>query len=215
MSSKTPLPGRALRARDKESQRHPGKPDQPRPRRSTQEVQAEKAEKARVLAEKECMCSETIQATAKLEKHMEAQLKEKLSTAHHPPPSTQKRVLRATAKKSLAVVPEGMAFFLKRFCVKSARPDKGARSSEEEELSNKDEPDTAGGPDDNGLVNNEDNEPVLDESSDEDLNRKKRKGKKKSDNRQLRMQVQSAQGKSTSEDGKNPKCKASENQEEL
>jgi phosphatidate phosphatase PAH1 len=91
----------------------------------------------------------------------------------------------------------------------------GARSPEEEELSNEYEPDTAEGPDDNGSVNNEDDECVLDESSDEDLNQKKRKGKKKSDNRQLRMQVQSAQGKSTSEDGKNLKRKANKNQEEL
>jgi hypothetical protein len=64
-----------------------------------------------VLADKECMCSETIQATAKLENRMEVQLKEKLATAHHPPPSTQKRVLCATAKKSLAVVPEGTTYF--------------------------------------------------------------------------------------------------------
>ena len=113
MLSKTPLPGRILRARDKDSQRHPGKPDQPRQRRSTQEVQAEKVEKARLLADRERMRSETIQATAELEKRMEAELKQKLSTAHHPPPSTQKRVPRPTAKKSLVVVPEGMTFFQK------------------------------------------------------------------------------------------------------
>ena len=113
MSSKTPLPGRILRAQDKDSQKHPGKPDQPRQRQSTQEVRAEKAEKAHVLADKEHLRSETIQATAELEKHMEAQLKEKLSTAHHPPPSKQKRVPHPVAKKSLAVVPEGMTFFRK------------------------------------------------------------------------------------------------------
>lgn len=113
MSSKTPLPGRALHAQHKESQIHPGKPDQPRSRRPTQEVQAKKAKKARVLADKERTRSETIQATAELENRMEAQLKEKLATAHHPPPSMQKRVPRATAKNSLAVVPEGMSFFRK------------------------------------------------------------------------------------------------------
>jgi hypothetical protein len=113
MSSKTPLPGRTLRVRDKDSQLHPGKPDQPCQKRSTQEVQAEKAEKAHVLAEKERMCSETIQATAELENQMEAQLKEKLNTAHHPTPSTQKKVVHATAKKLLAVVPEGMTIFQK------------------------------------------------------------------------------------------------------
>ena len=86
MSSKTHLPGRILCAQDKDSQRHLGKPDQPCQRRSTQEVQAEKVEKARLLADRERMRSETIQTTAELEKHMEAELKQKLSTAHHPPP---------------------------------------------------------------------------------------------------------------------------------
>jgi hypothetical protein len=216
MSSKPPLPGRALHARDKESQRHPGKPDQPCPRWPTQEVQAEKAKKANVLADKEHLCSETVQATAKLENCMEVLLKEKLATAHHPPPSMQKRVLCATAKKSLVVVPEGMTYFQKRFCVKPACPDnlKGARSPEEEQSSNEYEPDADEGPDDNGSVNNKDDECVLDESSDKDLNQKKRKGKKKADNRQLQMQVQSAQGKSTS-DGKNSKHKANKNQDKL
>src|ERR1700761_8350944 len=111
MSSKTPLPARALRARDKESQRHPGKPDQPRQRRSTQEVQAEKAEKARVLAAKERMRSETIQATAELENRLEAELKDKLAAAHHPPRSTWKKVPRPIAKKQSAEDPEGMALF--------------------------------------------------------------------------------------------------------
>src|ERR1700744_1685115 len=215
MSSKTPLPGRALHARDKESQKHPGKPDQPRPRRSTQEVQAEKTKKARVLADKERLRSETIQATAELENHMEAQLKEKLSKAHHPPSSTQKKVTRATAKKSLAVVLEGMTLVQKRSCVKPACPDEGARPLEDEESSDEHLSDTAKGPDDNGSVNNEDDESVLDESSDEDQNQNKRKGRKKSDNRQLRMQVQSAQGKSALKDGKNSKRKANENQDEL
>ena len=55
----------------------------------------------------------------------------------------------------------------------------------------------------------------MDEPCDEELNLEKKKGKKKSSNRQLRMDIQSAQGKSTSEDDKNTKRKASENQEEL
>jgi hypothetical protein len=56
---------------------------------------------------------------------------------------------------------------------------------------------------------------VLDESSDEDKSWNKKKGKK-SGNRQLWMQVQSVQGKSTLKDSKNSvKHKASENQEQL
>lgn len=168
-----------------------------------------------MLADKERLRSETIQATAELENRMEAQLKEKLAMAHHPPPSTQKRMPRATAKKSLVVVPEGMTFFQTRFCIKLECPDKGAGSLEDDKSSDESLPDPAKGPDDNGSVNNEDDECVLDESSDEDLNQNKKKEKKKSDNRQLRMQVQSAQGKSTLKDGKNSKRKASENQEEL
>jgi hypothetical protein len=52
MLSKTPMPYMSLRARQKDSQKHPGRPDQPRTKRSTQEVQAEKAEKAAVQAQK-------------------------------------------------------------------------------------------------------------------------------------------------------------------
>ena len=109
MSSKTPLPRMSLRTRDTDSQRHPGRPDQPRPRRSTLEVQAEKAEKESLRAEKERLRSETIQATAELETQMEAQFKEKLATAHHPPPSTQRKVRRMTTKASRDVVTEGMS----------------------------------------------------------------------------------------------------------
>jgi hypothetical protein len=48
MLSKTPMPYMSLRARQKDSQKHPGRPDQPCTKWSTQEVQAEKAEKAAV-----------------------------------------------------------------------------------------------------------------------------------------------------------------------
>ena len=101
-------------------------------------------------------------------------------------------------------------------CINPAFLEKRDRSPEEEESdgrSDKDELDAAKGSNDNESVSDEDDESVLDESSDEDLDRNKRKGKRKSGNRQLRMQVQSAQGKSTSEDGRNSKRKASENQE--
>ena len=60
-----------------------------------------------------------------------------------------------------------------------------------------------------------DDESLLDEPCDEELNQEKKTGKKRSSNRQLWMDIQSAQGKSSSEDGKNAKRKAAENQEEL
>ena len=129
-----------------------------------------------MLADKERLHSETIQATAELENHMEAQLK-KLAKAHHPPSSMQKKVTHTTAKKSLAVVPEGMTFFQKRSCVKPACPDEGARPLEDEESSDEHLSDTAKGPDDSGSVNNKDDESVLDKPSDEDQNQNKRKGK--------------------------------------
>ena len=66
---------------------HPGKPDLPQPKRSSNEVKAKKAEKAQVQSEKEHLCSQMIETTARLEAHMEAQFKEKLATAHHPPPN--------------------------------------------------------------------------------------------------------------------------------
>lgn len=95
-------------------------------------------------------------------------------------------------------------------------PDKGATSPEEEELSDdaEDIQDAAEGPDDIESINDEEDECVLDESSEEDaVNHTKKKGKKKADSRQLRMQVQSAQGKRTLEDDKNSKRKANEDQQ--
>jgi hypothetical protein len=110
MSSTTPLPSRTLRARYKESQKHPGRPDVPRSKRLTQEVQAEKAEKVHIQEKREHLHLESIQATARLEAQMEARQKEKLATAHHPPPSTQKRVRCVPVKASSEVV-LGMHFF--------------------------------------------------------------------------------------------------------
>ena len=60
-----------------------------------------------------------------------------------------------------------------------------------------------------------DDESLLDEPCDEELNQEKKTRKKRLSNRQLWMDIQSAQGKSSSEDGKNAKRKAAENQEEL
>jgi hypothetical protein len=112
MSSKTPLPRMSLCAREKDSKRHPGKPDMPRSKRSTTEVQAEKTEKAREQSKREHLRIETIQSTTELETRMEAQLKEKLVTAHHPPPTAQKKVSRVHAKTLSEVVSTGMNFSL-------------------------------------------------------------------------------------------------------
>lgn len=100
MSSRTPLPrtGMALRAREKDSQKHPGKPDLPRPRRPTVTVQAERAEKARAQTKREDMRAQNIQEAADIETQIEEQMKEKLMNAHHPHPSTQKKVLRPHTK---------------------------------------------------------------------------------------------------------------------
>ena len=108
MLSKTPLPRMSLRLRESDTQKHPGLPDMPRPRRSTQEVQAEKAEKVALREEKGRLRSETIRATAELETCMEAQLKQKLTTAHQPPPSSQKKVRRMPKRVPPEVRSEGM-----------------------------------------------------------------------------------------------------------
>ena len=92
MLPKTPLPRMSLCLRETDTQKHPGLPDMPRTRQSTQEVQAEKAEKVALREERGRLRSETIQATAELETCMEAQLKQKLAMAHQPPPSSQKKV---------------------------------------------------------------------------------------------------------------------------
>lgn len=56
----------------------------------------------------------------------------------------------------------------------------------------------------------EDDESVLDVSSDEELQKQKTMCKKPSRSRQLRVDIQSTQGKDVSEDGKNAKRKANE-----
>ncbi len=93
----------ALRARMKGSQIHPGQPDVPRPKRSTQEVQAERAEKVRLQAEREQLRIKTIKATAALETRMGTQMKEKLTTAHHPPRTTLEKAKRAHSKAQVTL----------------------------------------------------------------------------------------------------------------
>ena len=92
------MPHMSLRSRNKDSQKHPGRPDQPRPKRSTQEVQAEKAQKVAVQAEREALRAQNIQDVAEVESLMEDQLQEKLALAHHPPPNGKKKVTRPSTK---------------------------------------------------------------------------------------------------------------------
>ena len=77
---------------------HLGHPDVPRTKRSTQEVQSEKAAKAQVQVERVCLCEEMIQATAKLETHLQEQQLKRLATAHRPLASSQKKVLHGHSK---------------------------------------------------------------------------------------------------------------------
>jgi hypothetical protein len=92
------MPYMSLRARQKDSQKHPGRPDQPRTKQSTQEVQAEKAEKAAVQAQKKASCAQNIQDVAEVESQMEVQLQEKLASAHHPPLTQKKKAARSCTK---------------------------------------------------------------------------------------------------------------------
>ena len=92
------MPYMKLRTRDSETQRHPGRPDQPRPKRLTQEVQAEKAQRVSMQAERENLRAEDIQEAAIVESQLEAQLKEKLVAAHHPPPTRRRKVTRPHTK---------------------------------------------------------------------------------------------------------------------
>ncbi|KAH9037117.1 hypothetical protein EDB85DRAFT_1888573 [Lactarius pseudohatsudake] len=174
----------ALRARQKESQKHPGKPDLPRQKRSSSVVQAEKAEKARVQTEREETRGQSIQEAADIEVHMEEQRKEKLANAHHPLPSTQKKIPRPSSK-----VPQAS---------------KGAISSDNvaqgEVLGDGGKEDVSDG---KNTVESEDEESgdILDESE-SDLGKesakeraKKKKKKKKPERGDLRAAVQAAQGK--------------------
>lgn len=91
MLSKTPMPYMSLHSWDKDSQKHPGRPDQPHLKQSTQEVQAEKAQKVTVQVEREALCAQNIQEVAEVESQMEVQLQEKLALAHHPPPNWKEK----------------------------------------------------------------------------------------------------------------------------
>ena len=88
------------------------------------------------------------------------------------------------------------------------------RDTELQEVSTKFEPDRGDDPAHEG-DEDEDDESILDISSDEELHKLKTKLKKPSHSRQLHVDIQSAQGKNVSEDGKNTKCKANEIQEDL
>ncbi|KAH9172059.1 hypothetical protein EDB89DRAFT_1906502 [Lactarius sanguifluus] len=201
MSSKTPLPritGMALRAREKDSHKHPGKPDLPRQKQSSSVVQAEKVEKARAQTEKEEMPGENIQATANVEVQMKEKMKEKLVNAHHPQPSTQKKVPRPrnkvqqVSKGATSDIPECLD-------LDGVAQDEVPRDSGEEYV-----------PDGKDTVESEDEESdVLDESDPGKEPTKQHAKKKKPDQGSLRAAVQAAQGKSV-QDG-DLKCKAASN----
>jgi hypothetical protein len=103
------MPYMSLRTRGSETQRHPGRPDQPRPKRSTQEVQAEKAQKVSIQVEREALRVQNIQEAAIVESQLEAQEQEKLASAHHPPPTRKKKVTcpRTKAQGPAATTAEG------------------------------------------------------------------------------------------------------------
>ncbi|KAH9037020.1 hypothetical protein EDB84DRAFT_1150659 [Lactarius hengduanensis] len=188
MSAKTPLPprstGMALRAREKDSQKHPGKPDLPRQKRSSSVVQAEKVEKARVQTEKKEMRGENIQETANVEAQMEKEMEEKLVNAHHPQPSTQKKVPRPRSK--VPQVSKGAT----SECPDGVVQDEAPRDSGEEYFpSGKDTVESEDG-DESDILDESDpgNEPTTKERA----TRKKKKPNQGS----LRAAVQAAQGKS-------------------
>ena len=145
---------------------------------------------------------------------MEAQLKQKLTTAHRPPPSSQKKVRRMPKRVPPEVRSEGMCTVALMSHSQASFPENQARTAEErgtdfQELSGEFEPNRGEDSAHKG-DNDKDDESVLDVSSDEELHKQKTKSKKPLRSRQLRMDIQSAQGKNVSKGGKNVKRKANE-----
>jgi hypothetical protein len=112
-SASIPLPP-SLRARTTESQKHPGAPDKARPRRSTQEVQAEKAAKEKAILDEQKKREDAIAETARIEKELDEQHQEKLRNANHPPPTAQKKVVHPRAAKTASAM-QGITIFLSKF----------------------------------------------------------------------------------------------------
>ena len=112
-SASIPLPP-SLRARTTESQKHPGAPDKARPRRSTQEVQAEKAAKEKAILDEQKKREDAIADTARIEKELDEQHQQKLRNANHPPPTAQKKVVRPRAAKTASAM-QGITIFLSKF----------------------------------------------------------------------------------------------------
>lgn len=88
-----PLP-RSLRANRNP---HPGIADAPRPKRTKEEVQAEKAAKASKIASRETSRSDTIEETAILEVKMRQDHELRLKTASNPPLTTLTKQSRPKA----------------------------------------------------------------------------------------------------------------------
>ncbi|KAN0128322.1 hypothetical protein V8E53_005857 [Lactarius tabidus] len=191
------MPYMSLRARQKDSQKHPGRPDQPCTKRSTQEVQAEKAEKAAVQAQKKASRAQNIQDVAKVESQMEVQLQEKLASAHHPPPTQKKKVAHSHTKAP------GLA------AAAAAKDDDAINLEESGVAICEDVSSDSGGKYD---PNKEDKATQLEEDKSKEEEQPKKKKLKKAGRGQLRVAIQSAQGKDLPGEWK-AKRKASDREE--
>jgi hypothetical protein len=91
---------------------HPGVPDKPKPKRSTQEVQAEKAAKQKAQLEKKEKRGADIVKTALLEEKTRQEYEEKMTNAHHPPENLQEKVLRPRKEPQAVNKLPGMRCFM-------------------------------------------------------------------------------------------------------
>ncbi|KAF8953423.1 hypothetical protein BDZ97DRAFT_2065642 [Flammula alnicola] len=82
---------------------HPGLPAAPRPKRTTEEVQKEKAIKMLTAKEKAQAREQDILRTAELEDKMRREHEEKLKNANNPPASTLKKILRPRKEPASAL----------------------------------------------------------------------------------------------------------------
>ena len=73
---------------------HPGIPDMPRARRSTEQTQAQRTEKEKELVAREQGRKNTIAKTAQVEADIRQSHEEKLKHKHNPPPVAMGRVTR-------------------------------------------------------------------------------------------------------------------------
>ncbi|KAJ3513243.1 hypothetical protein NLJ89_g3055 [Agrocybe chaxingu] len=177
MSSKISIP-HSLRPREKESQKHP------------EEVQAEKVEKVRTQMEKTEKQAQNIQETAEVEKKLQEDMSSKIATAHHPPPTMQKKVFRPRPASS---TPEERKDEIGKDEVEIIQD----VSSGSDDLY---DPNQQGADEED--INNEDDEAVLDLSEEETSGKKGFKKRKKQPGQgNLRTAITSALGKPVPKDG--------------